>query len=98
MRRASRTFSLLLCAVLASAGLLAVATAQPAGAATHDDTVFAFGAATFNGSTSGHRLAKPVIAMATTANGAGYWLLAEDGAVFSYNAPYYGNATNRTFF
>jgi peptidoglycan hydrolase-like protein with peptidoglycan-binding domain len=78
--------------------VLAVAAAQPAGAvATHDDTVFAFGAATFSGSTSGHHLAKPVVAMAATANGAGYWLLAEDGAVFAYNAPYYGNATNRTF-
>jgi len=78
--------------------VLAVASASPAAAATHDDTVFAFGAATFNGSTSGHNLSKPIVAMAATANGAGYWLLAEDGAVFSFNAPYYGNATNRTFY
>src|SRR6516162_8324158 len=67
-----------------------VIAAAPAGAATHDDTVFAFGSATFHGSTSNLRLISPVSAIANTANGQGYWLAARDGGVFSFNAPYYG--------
>jgi peptidoglycan hydrolase-like protein with peptidoglycan-binding domain len=29
--------------------------------------------------------------MATTANGQGYWLVAGDGGIFAFNAPYYGS-------
>ena len=35
-------------------------------------------------------LARPIVAMATTANGTGYWVVAADGGVFSFNAPFYG--------
>ena len=68
-----------------------VIAAAPAGAATHDDTVFAFGSATFHGSTSNLRLVSPVSAIANTANGQGYWLAARDGGVFSFNAPFLGS-------
>ncbi len=61
-------------------------------AATHDRTVFAFGSATFKGSTDGMHLTKPIVTMANTANGTGYWLVGADGGVFSFGgAPYYGS-------
>ena len=56
--------------------------------------VYAFGSASFLGSTQGLALASPVVGMAQTANGAGYWLVAEDGGVFGYNAPFFGSAAS----
>ncbi len=44
-----------------------------------DGGVFGFGAARFLGSMAGKRLASPVVGMATTPTGAGYWLVAGDG-------------------
>ncbi len=73
-------------------GALGVVAAHPAAAATskHDDQVFAFGSASFHGSTVGSSLRSPIVAMATTADGKGYWQVAADGAVFSFNAPFFG--------
>ena len=64
-----------------------------AGAATsgHDDTVYAFGTASFHGSTSGKHLNAPIVGMASTANGKGYWLVANDGGIFAFNAPFFGS-------
>ena len=56
--------------------------------------VYAFGSASFLGSTQGLALASSVVGMAQTANGAGYWLVAEDGGVFGYNAPFFGSAAS----
>ena len=36
------------------------------------------------------RCARPIVAMATTADGKGYWQVAADGGIFSFNAPFYG--------
>lgn len=71
---------------------LTVAT-PPAGAASsgHDQTVFAFGSASFHGSTQNMHLNAPIVGMAPTHNGHGYWLVANDGGVFGFNAPYYGS-------
>jgi hypothetical protein len=63
-----------------------------AAAVTHDDTVFAFGSAPFRGSTSGKALAAPIVAMAPTRTGGGYWLVASDGGVFTFGARYFGSA------
>ena len=67
--------------------------AAPAGAAIsgHDDTVYAFGTASFHGSTSGRHLNAPIVGMASTPNGKGYWLVANDGGVFGFNAPFFGS-------
>jgi peptidoglycan hydrolase-like protein with peptidoglycan-binding domain len=79
-----------------AAGLVAFAT--PASAAPgHDNTVYAFGAASFYGSTEGKSLAQPIVAMAATANGAGYWLVGKDGGVFGFNAPFFGSLGNFPF-
>src|SRR3954452_1712829 len=96
MRRSTAGFrSLFASSIVAAATLTGIAvTAAPAVAATtHDDVVYAFGSASFHGSTSGLNLARPVVAMADTANGQRYWLVTEDGAVYSYNAPFYGSIT-----
>jgi hypothetical protein len=77
--------------VVASGAVGSVVAAHPAAAAVaHDNEVFAFGSATFRGSTSTIALSRPIVAMATTADGSGYWLVASDGGVFSFNAPFYG--------
>ena len=56
-----------------------------------DGGIFAFGAAGFFGSMGGQPLNKPIIDMAATPDGQGYWLVAIDGGVFSYgDADFYG--------
>jgi hypothetical protein len=56
-----------------------------------DGGVFAFGAAHFYGSMGNILLNKPIVGMASTADGKGYWLVASDGGIFTFgNANYYG--------
>ncbi len=38
----------------------------------------------------GLALKSPIVGMATTADGKGYWVVAADGGVFSFNAPFFG--------
>jgi peptidoglycan hydrolase-like protein with peptidoglycan-binding domain len=90
-------FRALLCSVLviASGAVGAIASvvqsASPAAAANaHDQEVYAFGSATWRGSTNNMALVRPIVAMATTADGKGYWMVAEDGGIFSFNAPFFG--------
>ena len=39
----------------------------------------------------GKPLNKPVVGMTATLNGTGYWLVASDGGVFSFNAAFQGS-------
>lgn len=80
-------------AALTVTALLVPAAVHPAGAATgSDDTVFTFGSAGFYGSTSGTHLNSPLVGMANTPDGKGYWLVAADGGIFSYGtARFYGS-------
>ena len=58
-----------------------------------DGGVFASGDAGFYGSTGGLHLNKPVVGMAATPDGKGYWFVASDGGIFAYGAPgFYGSA------
>ena len=49
-----------------------------------DGGIFSFGNAQFYGSMGGKPLNKPVVGMAATADGRGYWLVASDGGIFNY--------------
>ena len=49
-----------------------------------DGGVFRFGDARFLGSTGAVRLNQPVVGMAATPSGRGYWLVASDGGVFPF--------------
>jgi hypothetical protein len=56
-----------------------------------DGGVFTFGAATFYGSLGGTHLNAPIVGMADTPDGGGYWLVARDGGVFTFgDAGFYG--------
>ena len=54
--------------------------------------VAAFGAATCYGAMTGRHLNQPIVGMAVDRMTGGYWLVAKDGGVFSFNAPFYGSA------
>ncbi len=53
--------------------------------------VSAFGAATCYGSLTGVALDKPIVGMAVDRATGGYWLVAADGGVFAFNAPFLGS-------
>ena len=54
--------------------------------------MFSFGRARFYGSMGGMHLNQPIVAMAASSSGHGYWLVASDGGVFAFgDAPYFGS-------
>lgn len=69
--------------------------AEEHGGSYHDGGVLAYGAARFFGSPVGSALAAPVVAMAATPDGGGYWLASADGGVYAFgDAGYYGSASS----
>jgi len=82
-------------AILAAvAVLVGVVLTQPASAqGTSTGSVTAFGGAIAYGAPSGSRLNAPIVGMAATPSGHGYWLLSADGGVFTYgDARFFGSA------
>ena len=57
--------------------------ARATGSSRADGGVFSFGDARFHGSTGGLQLNQPIVGIAATPTGKGYWLVASDGGVFS---------------
>ena len=58
-----------------------------------DGGIFTFGDAGFYGSTGNLRLDAPIVGMAATPGGGGYWLVAADGGIFTFgDAPFDGSA------
>jgi hypothetical protein len=57
-----------------------------------DGGVFTFGTAGFRGSMGGAHLSAPVVGVASTPDGGGYWLVGADGGVFAFgDAHFYGS-------
>ena len=89
----------LACSVVASL-VLAVPSgpfpAAPGAAATAAGDVLAFGDAPGYGSLAGRQLAAPIVGMAATPDGRGYWLVAADGGVFTFgDAAYQGSGAGQ---
>jgi peptidoglycan hydrolase-like protein with peptidoglycan-binding domain len=88
----ARSLALLLIGVVPIVAGAAIGTpAAFAASSGHDSTVYAFGNASFRGSTQGMALNAPIVGMAPTANGKGYWMVANDGGIFGFNAPFFGS-------
>jgi hypothetical protein len=49
-----------------------------------DGGIFNYGDARFFGSTGGTPLTKPIVGMASTPDGGGYWLVGSDGGIFAF--------------
>ena len=57
-----------------------------------DGGIFAFGGAPFNGSMGGQHLNAPIVGIAETPDGGGYWEVASDGGLFAFgDAAFYGS-------
>jgi hypothetical protein len=57
-----------------------------------DGGIFTYGDARFYGSTGGITLNKPVVGIAPTPTGHGYWMVASDGGIFTFgDARFYGS-------
>jgi len=57
-----------------------------------DGGMFIFGNASFQGSAGSIRLNSPVVGMAGSPSGPGYWLVARDGGIFNYGVAFSGSA------
>jgi N-acetylmuramoyl-L-alanine amidase len=69
-----------------------VLDAGPAAGSTAGGAVLHFGQAADLGSLQGTSLTAPIVGMAATADGGGYWLVASDGGVFTFgNAVFHGS-------
>ena len=82
------------CALIVPAVVLATTTSATAATAYPDNTSqpVPFGDAGYFGSMAGVQLNAPVVGMAPTPDGKGYWLVASDGGVFSFgDAGSYGS-------
>jgi hypothetical protein len=78
---------------VSNAPLVGIASAQDGALlAAADGGVFAFCGAPFYGSMGGQHLNQPVVGIAATPDGKGYWLVASDGGVFTFgDAGFYGS-------
>jgi len=54
-----------------------------------DGGIFTFGDAGYFGSTGNIHLNAPIVGMAADPATGGYWLVASDGGIFAFNAPFY---------
>ena len=58
-----------------------------------DGGIFSYGSSVFHGSTGNIVLNKPIVGMASTFDGNGYWMVASDGGIFSFGDAGYAGST-----
>jgi N-acetylmuramoyl-L-alanine amidase len=74
------------------AGIVPEMVAGPAAAGSVAGGVLPFGQAAAHGSLQGTDVVAPIVGMAATPDGGGYWLVASDGGVFSFgDAAFHGS-------
>jgi hypothetical protein len=54
--------------------------------------VIAIGDAWYSGDLADKKLSSPIAGLVPDSDGAGYWLMAEDGGIFAFDAPFLGSA------
>jgi hypothetical protein len=60
-----------------------------------DGGIFAFGDAGYFGSMGGKPLNQPIVGLASTSDGTGYWEVATDGGIFTFgDAAFSGSAAS----
>ncbi|MDQ3384871.1 MAG: hypothetical protein M3503_02485 [Actinomycetota bacterium] len=86
-----------LAVVVAAVLLTSLSSAAPVTAQTSPDQedVLAYGDAGFHGSAGGTDLHRPLVGLAATPTGNGYWLAASDGGIFAFgDARFHGSTGN----
>jgi subtilisin family serine protease len=71
-------------AAISSTAVLPGPTGKGYWLAASDGGIFSYGNATFNGSTGGIVLNRPIVGLAGAPSGKGYWLVASDGGIFAF--------------
>jgi hypothetical protein len=85
--------------VRAGADGRAYSSVRQSGGFFKDGGVLTYGSAPFLGSPTGTHLAAPIVAMAATPDGKGYWLVGADGGVLAYgDATYFGGTSARKLY
>ncbi len=70
-----------------------LATAHASAVVNSGGALYTYGDAAYNGSVGGLALNRPIVGMASTPDGGGYWLVASDGGIFSYgDATFWGSS------
>ena len=79
---------------LALSFLFPLLAAAPASAVVNSGgALYTYGDAAYNGSVGGLALNRPIVGMASTPDGGGYWLVASDGGIFNYgDAAFWGSS------
>ena len=81
--------------VIAVVGLVAVSSVVTLTAATTPTAAAVEPSPAFYGSTGNIALNRPIVGMAATPDGGGYWLVASDGGIFAFgDAHFYGSTGN----
>src|SRR5436190_13303181 len=90
--RTRRMLCAVACVAVAFGSLAVTATAARAAQTNPAEDVYAFGDAPFYGSTGHLHLARPIVGMAATFTGHGYYEVATDGGIFAYgDARFFGS-------
>ena len=97
-RRVAWTRLMAVVALLGSVVLTGVTAVGAIGDVDPNGDIHQYGGAVHHGDTSGLTPASPVVDMAATPTGGGYWLVSADGGVYAFgDAGFFGSLGGRLF-